>query len=440
MNPPLLRSTTLNLSPAAFRLAGAVASGLALAGSASPAGAQNVLLPPVEISDPIPSVETASSNWVGSANAPILRRPEGEQKYPLQLGPVRFHPHLGYQVIYGDGILRGTNNPSSTWLHTFSPGVYLELGQHWDFDFTAAINHYSNARFNDNTGLYFGLRGLLPGESWTWRFGYSGAYTEQPVIETGSQILQNSHLLTLAGLHEINARFSFEANLSPEMRLTDLSQQAEPKPAISDYYTLSTMEWLNYRVTGRTTVGVGAGGGYNSAEPGVDWVYEQFKGRLVWLPGTKLSFQVNAGVQLQQYLAGGRSSEANPVFEANVVYHLFEPTTLLLTASHAVENAFLQDRFALVDAVSVAVRQRLFQQIYLTVQPAYNFREYRATRDFAAPDRRKDEYLSIYAGLSARIFKRLDATLFYQYADNSSTADGLGFHTAQSGLRLDYRY
>jgi hypothetical protein len=401
---------------------------------------QNILIPPVEISDPTPSVETASTNWIGSANPPLLSRPEGVRKYPLQAGPIEFHPHLSYQVIYGDGILRGTNNPSTIWLHTVSPGVYVQLGRHWDFDFTAAINHYANADANDNTGLYFGLRGLIPLQDWVWRFGYQGAFTEQPVIEIGGQLVQNYHRVTASGTYDINSRFSFEVNVSPEVRLTDFSKPSAGQAAISDYYNFSTMEWLNYRVTRRTTVGAGLGGGYNVSTPGVDWLFEQLKARAVWIPGNKLSFQFNAGVHFQEFLGGGTSTEVTPIFQGVVVYKVLDPTTLLLTASREVENAFVQNTFAEVNTVGLALRQRLLQQVHLTVQPSYNFRKYLGSSGGSTLAGREDEYLSIYGALSSRLLQRLDLTAFYQYSDNSSTGRGFGFHTSQAGLRVDYRY
>src|SRR5215468_8336505 len=145
------------------------------AASCAATHAQQVLVPAANITDRTPSVDVASSNWVGSANAPLLLRPSGPETYPLEVGPIRLHPHLGYQLLYGDGILRGPGEPAKTALHTLLPGLYLELGPHWDLDASAGINRYSNAGFHDNTSYHLGLRGLVPLEDWSWAFGYQGS-------------------------------------------------------------------------------------------------------------------------------------------------------------------------------------------------------------------------------------------------------------------------
>ncbi|HXI51568.1 MAG TPA: outer membrane beta-barrel protein [Candidatus Saccharimonadales bacterium] len=395
-----------------------------------PLQAQRILVPQTEIVDLTPSVDTASSNWVGSAGAPLLMRPAGVQNYPLELGPVHFHPHLGYSIIYGEGILRGPGDPSSTVLHTLAPGVYMNLGQHWDLDITATINRYSNASVHDNNGFYLGLRGLVPLENWIWTFGYQAGLSEEPQIETGTFTLQNTHLATASGTYSFNARYSLEVNASQDFRVTE---------QLTDYYTWSTLEWLNYHLTTRTTAGLGLGGGYSMAAPGVDWTFEQFQGRIVWLPGDKLSFQVSGGGQVQQFLTNGASTHVSPIVAGAVVYHVFEPTTLSFTGRRLIENAYQSGLFDEATTASVALRQRLFRQLYLTLQPGYDLRRYREVVGDHGQTRR-DEYLTFYGALSTQLFKKLSLLAFYQYGDNNSTQPGFTFHETQVGFRVDYRY
>ena len=157
----------------------------ALAMNSVTAEAQQIFVPPVEFGDRVQSVEQISANWVGSAALPPLLAPaEGPETYPLQWGPVRFHPHLGYQVVYGDGVLRGTNNPQTTVLHTINPGGFFQLGKFWNFDITASLNRYSNADFNNSTAYYWALRGHVPREKWLLDFGYQGTMSEQTQLET----------------------------------------------------------------------------------------------------------------------------------------------------------------------------------------------------------------------------------------------------------------
>ena len=402
------------------------------------AHAQEVFIPPVEFRDRVTTVEQASTNWLGSASAPPLQAPAtGPNTKPLQLGPVRFHPHLGYQVIYGDGILQGQGNPQTTVLHTISPGAFFELGQNWNLDFTTSINRYSNANLNNSEGYYLALRGHIPREKWLLDFGYLGSVTKQPQVETATQTMQNSHLVTASGIYNYQTRLSLELSATMDARLAQ---------GFSDYWTWSTLEWLNYQVTSKTTFGLGAGAGYNVVDPGPDWTFEQLQGRLVWFPASKLSLQATAGGQFQQFsgeASDGTGAESGtevfPLFGAALAYRVFEHTSLSVAANHTIGNAYEENRFSELTTVNGGVRQRLFGQVSLDVVPSYNFRKYKSSLPGLAVVR-EDEYFSIYGGLSTVLFSKLNVAVFYQYSDNSSDNPGLSFNSRQVGARLEYRY
>jgi len=403
---------------------------------------QTVLVPPVQIGEEAPSVGTASSNLVGSANAPLLARPAGATTYPLEYGPLHFHPHLAYQFVWADGLLAGTNNSATTRIQTISPGVFTELGRHWNLDASASFNQYSSKEFSDNTGIYIALSGHVPREDWTWNFGYKGTRTDETQVETGTQILQWEHLATASGHYFINARLSLEVNGTGDMRLTD---DSDPTSSLSDSYTASTLEWLNFRATTHTTFGIGAGGGYTllpGSRPGeedVDWVFENLKARIVWQPGPKLTAQISGGGQWQQFFITNANNTLVPVYAGNIVYQLFESTTLGLTASREVEASYQRDRYTEATVVRFSVRQRLFKNFYLSVQPSYDLRSYRDTFGDHA-EVQKDKYLSVYTSLSTTLFKKLHLSAFYVYSDNNSTQDTLSFQSDQVGFRVDYRY
>ena len=409
----------------------------ALAMNSVTAEAQQVFVPPVEFGDRVQSVEQISANWVGSAALPPLLAPaEGPQTYPLQWGPVRFHPHLGYQVVYGDGVLRGTNNPQTTVLHTINPGGFFQLGKFWNFDITASLNRYSNADFNNSTAYYWALRGHVPREKWLLDFGYQGTMSEQTQLETGSQIQQNTHLMSASGIYNYNTRMSVELSGSLDARLASGGVAGQ---SVGDYWTGSTLEWLNFQVTSRTSVGLGLGAGYNMADPGDDWVFEQAQARLVWTPGAKFSAQASGGLQAQQFTGGASGTEVFPLFAVLAAYRPFEQTSVSLSAKHEIGNAYQENVFTETTTVGVGLRQRLLGRVFLDVAPSYNFRKYEATPSgsFAG---REDDFVAVYAGLSTTFFKKLNASVFYQFSDNSSSDEGLSFDSTQVGLKVDYRY
>lgn len=400
--------------------------------------AQEVFIPPVSFQDRVTTVEQASSNWVGSVSAPPLQAPaSGPNTRPLEAGPFRFHPHLGYQVVYGDGILRSANAPATTVLHSIIPGLFIEMGPNWNLDFSAGINRYSNSKFNNNEAYYLALRGHIPREKWLLNFGYAGSVSEQPQIETGQQISQSSHLVTASGIYNYQTKLSVELTGTMDSRLTE---------GFSDYWTWSTLDWVNYQVTPRTTVGLGAGAGYDFVDPGPDATFEQLQARAIVTPGTKLTLQASAGVQLQQFsgesetgIAAKSGTEAYPIFAVAAAYRPFEQTSLFASANHVVGNAYQDNFFSQTTTVSVGLRQRLLGEYYLDVVPAYNFRRYESSLR-GPSNRRDDEYASIYAGVSTVFFSKLNAAVFYQYGDNSSDNSQLNFNSSQVGARLEYRY
>ncbi len=402
------------------------------------AQAQEVFVAPVQFQDRVTSVEQASTNWVGSIAAPPLQAPaSGPNTRPLEAGPFRFHPHLGYQVVYGDGILRATNAPATTVLHTIVPGLFIEMGPNWNLDFSAGINRYSNSDFNNNEAYYLALRGHIPREKWLLDLGYAGSVTEQPQIETGEQVSQSAHLVTASGIYNYQTKLSVELTGTMDTRLTE---------GFSDYWTWSTLDWVNYQISARTTVGAGVGAGYNFVDPGPDSTFEQLQARAIWTPATKLTVQAAAGVQLQQFHGESETgtdaksgTDAFPIFGVAAAYKPFEQTSLFASASHVVGVAYQDNFFSETTVLSVGLRQRLLGQLFLDVVPAYNFRHYESSLRGPSLER-DDEYASIYAGLSATILKKLNASVFYQYGDNSSDNSQLDFHSSQVGARLEYRY
>ena len=431
--------TRITGRPGAGGRVAAVYAAPALALCWTTAQAQPVFVPPVQYGDRVTTVEQASTNWVGSvAGPPLLAPATGPDTYPLEWGPVRFHPHLGYQIVYGDGILRGPNDPKTTWLHTISPGAFFELGKYWNLDFTASINRYSNASFNNNESYFGALRGRIPLEKWLLDLGYAASQTDQTQVETATQTKQNSHLVTASGIYNYQTRLSLELTGTMDARLTE---------SFVDYYTFSTLEWLNYKATDKTTLGLGLGGGYNLVKPSPDWTFEQLQGRVVWLPGEKLTVQLSGGIQFMQFSgtdATGATNalsgtEVSPVFAAIAAYQAFEHTSLSLSATHVVGNSYEEGQFAESTTVNAGVHQRFLEHFYLDVVPAYNIRNYKSTLQ-GVPDGREDKYFSVYTGISTTLFKKLNVTIFYLFSDNKSDDPNFAFDSSQAGLRLDYRY
>jgi hypothetical protein len=181
------------------------------------------------------------------------------------------------------------------------------------------------------------------------------------------------------------------------------------------------------------------GAGYNLIDPGADSVYEQVLGRVSWFTSSKLSFQLSGGVQFQEFLADAATTGIFPIFSAAIVYHPVEPTLLSFSASHSVGNSYYSDEFTETTSVGVGLNQRLLQHFYLSVQPAYNFTEYKGTFG-DLPAVRTDNYFYFYVGLSTALFKKLGTSVFYQIRNDHSSDAAYNSNGSLVGFSLNYRY
>jgi hypothetical protein len=414
-------------------------------GWAAAAQGQSIFVSPDQTAEQTRSVEQAAATRLGSISAPPLRQPSAPEAYPLHWGPIRFHPTLGYQIVHGEGILREANAPGTTVLQTITPGLAMELGRFWDLIFGASIDRYSNAEFKNSTGYSLALSGNIPREKWILSFGYGWSMTEQPQVETGTQTPQQSHSLRAGAVYNYNTRLSYDFGVSQNTQITE---------QFSDHWTWSTSEWINYHATPKTTLGLGLTAGYNLVDPGANSIYESLQGRFTWQVAERLSFQGTAGIQVQHFLAegGGGSTDSPsglrqqetetslfPIFGLSTTYQIFTSTSLSLGASRQIGNSALTGLFTESTDIYFGLRQRLFKRIFFDLRPSYSIQKYRATFGRLSIER-EDEVTAVYAGLSTQLFKKLHASIFYQFSENSSTEDDFSFDSTQIGMQLNYRY
>jgi len=362
----------------------------------------------------------------------------------FRFGPVTLRPHGDYNVMYAHGILFDTNDPENTIIQSISPGLRFDIGRQWALDYTPTFQYYSNAKFRNVVNHAISLSGDAEYEAWVFGFSHGTTLTDDPTAATGSQTEQNLHITTLTATRALNEKFSTTLELNQNITLISGSE---------DSYQWSTMDWLNYLVWPRCTVGIGIGGGYDminadnsfSGNENLDQSFENLEAQGSWRITDKISVQANVGFKYTQFNTAGTSDSLEPIFGAGIQYLPFKHTQLSLDASRTVASSdyYIVSQQTEMTVVNASLTQQLFKKFSLGLSIGYAITDYNTAisiSSFSASANRTDDDVMFSARLSHPLFKRGTWAIFYQYSDNTSTEKAYSFTSNQVGLDISYSF
>jgi hypothetical protein len=392
--------------------------------------AQDVIMSSPSVPVLPPAVQEVETNRTGVIQ-PDEAVPPVPQTNPFQWGPLDLRPHFLYQFLYGNGIQASAGHPLTTAIYNVSPGLSLGLGSHWIVDYTPTWSFYSNPQFRDTLNQNVSANGGYAYGDWVLGLSQSYASTDQPLIETGGQTAQETYSTALTASYRFGRAMSVDLGVNQNFTFTDKFINSRE---------WSTMDWLNYQFWPRLNAGIGVGGGYNDMSVGNNSVYEQYQGRIEWRATDKISLQVHGGVEDQQFLGGGSTSDSiNPVYGVSVQYHPSEATAISLSADGSVGTSYFTNQVTETTSVSVTLNQRLLKNLFLTLTGGYQNVTYTAAASGVSAGRNDDSY-SFNARLSTVFLKRGTIAATYQFSDNASNRAGFGYTSNQIGLEVGYRY
>ena len=399
---------------------------------------------PVLMDQPAVATESQWSQEDNLNNALQVFQPSGPAAnsslpQPFTLGPVVARPHPFYRLLYGSGIQASATNQQDTVIQEFSPGVSVDLGQHWTVDYTPTFRFYANNQFRDSVDHAASVSGGTRLDDWRFGFGQTFSLTTTPLAETAAQTEQESYGTSLSASWAINHKVSADFGLSQNLNFVTGLQNSK---------TWSTLDWLNYQYYERLSVGVGLGGGYvnlNTDIPGgpgsPDQTFEQAQLRVQWRATDKLSLSVNGGLEDRQFMSGGADDSLNPIFGASLQYQPFDHTQISLGASRAVSSSdyFIISQSTETTTVSLNFNQRLLEQFYLDLGVGYTKTEFVTALGPAAINR-SDDNLNFNVRLSRSFLKRGNVSVTYQYGDHQSSLAGFTYQSSQVGFEVGFTY
>jgi hypothetical protein len=273
-----------------------------------------------------------------------------------------------------------------------------------------------------------------------WLFGLSQGFgiSSEPLVETASQTEEETWSTSLSASRALSSKVAVDLGLSQDLRFVNGSSQQEQ---LTDTLQWATMNWLNYQYVKELTFGVGAGFTYEQVEIGSDMTSEQLQARVSWNPGEKLTFVLEGGADIRQFLDSDAEDMITPIYSLTADYSLFENTSLFVSASRDVTPSYYSETVTDTIGFSTGARQRLMGRFFLTVSVGYGSTEYSGTQTGGTGlPTGVDDYksTSFNVSLATRFGKRGDVSVFYSKTWNKSDSIIYQFDPETVGIQLSY--
>lgn len=428
---------------------------LALAVGARLAGQSAIMAPPTEELNP-ESVRQAKQQ----SQPPSVSRPADAGETPFKAGPVAVRPRLLYRYLNAEGLPFGNRRIASE-IKTITPGIEVDLGNHWSADYSPTWTYYTARALRDTVDQSAGLKGTASGERWNLNFSESFNLAAPTLVETAQQTKERIWATALAGTYDFDSHLGAAVNASLNEHYGDL---------FPDTREWSTENWLTVHLSNHLTVALGPGAGYVEIVGRPDMTYERYLARIDWQANARLFVNLKGGVENRHSRATNGKDMSSPLLEFAVDYLPFEPTRIALAYSQTVQNSYFQDQVTRSSSWSARLEQRLLGHLYTSVSWTHQETKYASTTALVAiptestnsgnaedgssaepvdPETtlllvslpgRHDRVDSLGARLTFRFLRRLGFSATFQKSKNRSSDSGFSFSTTQYGFELTCQY
>jgi hypothetical protein len=364
---------------------------------------------------------------------PPPRRSARQPTVPIHIGPVDIRPALTYQTLYGAGVQSAPGVESPTWQHSIRPSVTLYAGDQWHLSYAPRIRLYSSDDYRDTFDHAVTLSGTATYASWRFTFGHATASTSEPLIETGRQTDQTTHVTAFGARWNRGQRGTLTLGFAQSVRLptSDVDQ------SLSDSISWASENWYDYPVRPRVRIGLGLTIGYDWVFDGTDMFYERIGLRVFGPIGSKLRYNLNAGGQFRQVLESGTSVAITPSVSASLNYDLLEKTSISLGFNHDMRNSYFINQFTETTSFQGRIVQALSPRWSASVTGGYRLSSYQSIQAGFAEQRRDTSPFADVA-VGGYVLPRVRLSLIYSFRSNDSSRDTLSFDSHQVGMSVGW--
>ncbi len=205
--------------------------------------------------------------------------------------------------------------------------------------------------------------------------------------------------------------------------------------------TISGNVFFNFIYSPKLTIGLGGTGGYDWVEGNnPDQSFEQINGTISYQATGKISLNGSIGVEFRQFDGSSSGSYVSPVYNLSANYQPFDGTSISLTGSLRTENSAVLSgqNYSLTD-ITLSVRQRFLQRVYLGFTTGYEHSNYFSTTT-GADAGRTDNYYFVQPAIDVTITRYWTAGVYYLYRESDSSLDAYSFSNNQYGLRTSLTF
>lgn len=389
---------------------------------ASGVSAQEVVTAP-----PAPAV---TAPLLRDAGPPSQSRPAWLAGDLFQFGSVSLHPRLTLRAIYSEGLPAAGGQRINSMVYTFAPGLGVDLGTHWAFDYSPTWTSYASSALNSTLDHSASLSGAGVVQDWALQGSEHYGLSSPILYETGQQTKQTTWATSLGASRNFGSGLGFQTTESLNVR------NGETFPDSRDW---ATMNWLTLQIAPRLQTGLGLGAGLSDIVGQPESTNYRYMGRLNWSPTDKVKLAVDGGVEVRHSRAAGAQDMHNPIIDASLAYLLLDGTEFTVSRSRSVANSYFQDQVTVNSSWRYGLSQRLLDHLFLSANYVQQHSDFQLLTTDSLPVR-SDRSESFDFRLTTQLFKRWSLAASYARNKNRSSQSLFTFVTSQYGLEVSCRF
>lgn len=348
----------------------------------------------------------------------------------VQYGSLELRPHLVYNGSYNDGLLVRPGVANNTYIDAFSPGMLVNIGQHWSVDYTPTYTQYSNGGYRDTLTHVVSANGSLSIRDYALALTQSYASASTPLIETGRQTDTEKATTNLSVTHPLTQTIMLQGNVQQGFTFVSNSP---------DFSEWSAQGGLQYQVTQHISIAASIRSGFNAIYKSPDSAYVQPGAQVQWTASTKVSLSASVGLDDRVVVGRHWRWTETPIYTGNADYNPFTYTHVQGSVRRTIAPSLVGGQSADITAASGTAEQRLLGHFWVNGGVDFQFSKY-LTTGLTRGIRRNDYAWTYRGGIRTTFLQRGMIAVTYQQTDNDSSVRLLSQKTRRIGCEVAYRY